>query len=376
MDAGLPIVAFQGSGGSNRLIEEGSGQNVPMGDIEAFAQAVLRLGSESDADAGMLRQARRLIAERFSFRRYVFELLGLLEIPILKVSVVVPNFNYSRYLHGRISTILNQTYPIYEIVFLDDASQDDSVAQAGRLLEGAGVDFQIVRNDRNSGSAFLQWKLGIEHARGDFVWIAEADDLSDPGFLRTVVQGFEDPEVVLSYCQSRQVDRNGDLLAPDYGDYVADLGRERWQHRYNNSGVTEILNALAVKNTIPNVSAVLMRREKLAEVLAARIEDIRSYRVAGDWKTYLYLLADGRLTFFPQALNSHRRHTGGLTLSSFNASQFREIAEIQNWVASQYPVTPAVRIGMEAYLDALRQQFGIPHVQHEGSAIRIDSATA
>ena len=317
IDAGLPIIAFLGSGGSNELVEEGLGANVPMGDCSAFAEVILELGADSTARENITRRGRTLIAERFSFRQYVFELLKLAGAPLFKVSVVVPNFNYERYLPDRIATVLGQTYPIYELIFLDDASDDDSVGLASRLLETAGIDYRIVPNHTNSGSVFLQWKLGTERARGEIVWIAEADDLSEPNFLATVLRGFEDPGVVLSYCESKQIDGAGCILAEDYGDYVADLGRERWKRPYLNNGEDEICNYLAVKNTIPNVSAVLMRRDELAGVLDEHIREISSYKVTGDWKTYLYLLSKGRLAFFPQSLNLHRRHPGGVTISSF-----------------------------------------------------------
>ena len=44
-----------------------------------------------------------------------------------KVSAIVPNFNYARFLKDRIYSILNQTYPVYELIMLDDASTDNSV---------------------------------------------------------------------------------------------------------------------------------------------------------------------------------------------------------------------------------------------------------
>ena len=43
-----------------------------------------------------------------------------------KVSVIVPNYNYARYLKWRILSIAEQTYPIYELIILDDASKDGS----------------------------------------------------------------------------------------------------------------------------------------------------------------------------------------------------------------------------------------------------------
>ena len=45
-----------------------------------------------------------------------------------KVSVVVPNYNYAHYLRDRLHSVAGQDVPLYEIIVLDDASRDDSLA--------------------------------------------------------------------------------------------------------------------------------------------------------------------------------------------------------------------------------------------------------
>ena len=52
-----------------------------------------------------------------------------------KVSVIIPNYNYEKYIIERIDSVLMQTYPIYEIVILDDCSPDNSVKVINKKIE-------------------------------------------------------------------------------------------------------------------------------------------------------------------------------------------------------------------------------------------------
>ncbi|MDP9114374.1 MAG: glycoside hydrolase family 99-like domain-containing protein [Acidobacteriota bacterium] len=359
MDVGLPIVAFAGSGGSNALIARGIGENVPMGNTPAFAETIQRFLSDSVARKRIADRAQELIARDFSFRHYVFDLVQLAGINLHKVSVIVPNYNYERYLKSRLESILDQTYPIYELIVLDDASRDNSLAVAHDLLFRKNIEYKIVTNSSNSGCVSTQWKRGLDLVRGDVVWIAEADDLSHPDFLSKVLPGLDDPEVVLSYCESMQIDQDGFVLASNYQDYVADLGGERWQKNFVNDGTDEILRFLAIKNTIPNVSAVLMRTKEILKVMTEQFDNIRPYRVAGDWMTYLHLLNGRRLAYVPVALNMHRRHDQGVAIGSLHESHFSEIREVQEWVATRYTLDPKVRLKAMQYLEALVEHFGI-----------------
>ena len=71
------------------------------------------------------------------------------------------------------------------------------------------------------------WRC-VELARGDFVWIAEADDLAEPNFLEMVVPAFDDADVMMSYCKARQVDAEGRVLAEDYHAYTGEVSATQW----------------------------------------------------------------------------------------------------------------------------------------------------
>lgn len=228
--------------------------------------------------------------------------------PDLRVTAIVPNYNHARFLPERLDSILAQTAPPAEIVFLDDASNDDSLAIAERYAARSPIPMRIVHSNRRSGSAFRQWVKGLSYATGDLVWFAESDDRCAPELLATLKAPFA-PGVQLSYAQSRPISAAGLVLASDYRDYTDDLSLDRWTVPYLVEGRDEVVAALAHKNTIPNASAVLMRRATIAP-LAAELE---TYRQCGDWFLYLACAEAGRIAFSPTVLNDHRRHPSAAT---------------------------------------------------------------
>lgn len=359
MDAALPIVAFEGAGGISELAGNGCGVLAPAFDPAAYAKAIVELLENSEKAHMLGNLGQSMIENHFSFRRYAFDLVALAVSDFYRVSVVVPNYNYASHLRERIDSILDQRYPIYELIVLDDASTDNSAQVLEGLFPLIPIDHVFVRNNTNTGSPFVQWFNGIKIAKGDLVWIAEADDLTDPRFLDEVVAPFSDDDVVLSYSQSKQMGEDGDILSPDYLDYVSDISREKWARHYVNAGRDEIREVLAIKNTIPNVSGVLFKRRILEQVLTEHLEEIRNYRVAGDWIVYVYTLSLGKVAFSPRPLNLHRRHHGSRTLSTFDISQLEEIMSIQKKIRESYKPENEVVRRSRLYSETLYELFGL-----------------
>ena len=130
-----------------------------------------------------------------------------------KVSVIIPNYNYANFIIERIDSILMQTYPIYELIILDDCSTDNSVEVIEEKIKDIkDIKVKFIKNEKNSGGVFRQWKKGFDAATGDFIWIAEADDSAENNFVEELIKPFDDPEVVLSYCESARIDGENNLI--------------------------------------------------------------------------------------------------------------------------------------------------------------------
>jgi glycosyltransferase involved in cell wall biosynthesis len=310
-------------------------------------------------DARRSARARDVIASEYAFRAYALDLLAWTPLRRAKVSVVVPNYNYARFLRERLRSIAEQTVPVYEILVLDDASTDDSLEVLADLQATLPVPVRVLAGARNSGSVFRQWQRGVELARGDFVWIAEADDLADRTFLERVLPPLVAGDAVMAYAQSRQIDANGQVVANDYLDYVGEFGADRWRAPFVAPLDEELERGLAVKNTIPNVSAAVFRRSVLRDVLTRHIDAICDYRIAGDWLAYLRVLEQGPLAFVPDALNLHRRHAQGVTLGGELLPHLREVMRVQQYVRTHHAISDIARAQARVYAERLHRQFGL-----------------
>lgn len=357
---GVPVVAFAGTGGCADLVDGLCGFSVPAFDVGAYADAMLRIIGDTALSERLGDAGRTLIDREFGFRRYALDLLDMVGIGIAQVSAVVPNYNYARYLPERIDSIAAQSAPMTEIVVLDDASSDNSVEVLRLQRMYTHPEPVIVHSATNSGSVFRQWLAGVRRARGEFVWIAEADDAADPGLVQALLPAMRaDPGIVMAYAQSSRVDAAGFVLHADYLGYTDDLSPERWRAGYTATGAEEVEAGLGVKNTIPNVSAVLFRREALLEVLETHIEELAGYRIAGDWLAYLHLLRKGRIHYVPDVLNRHRYHGGSVTGGLQAQRHYDEVVSVQALAQRLYPVGAATRAAAAAYARSLRAHFGL-----------------
>lgn len=91
-----------------------------------------------------------------------------------KVSVLVPVYNNSQYLHECIDSILNQTLRDIEIIIIDDGSTDpDAIA----ILDNyAKQDNRITVIHKHNTGYGHSMNVGLHHARGEYIAIVESDD--------------------------------------------------------------------------------------------------------------------------------------------------------------------------------------------------------
>ncbi|GGC67714.1 glycoside hydrolase family 99-like domain-containing protein [Chelatococcus reniformis] len=359
--SGLPVVAFDWGSGIKDLLRSDPllGVTTPYLDQGEAERTVLRTLNDPHLRSEPARTHRaRTIEKGYRFDKYAFDVAAIMG-RVWKISVVVPNYNYKRYLEGRLRSVFEQSYPVFEVIVLDDCSTDGSPEEVERLAETLRRDFVYVENAQNSGSVFRQWQRACDMAQGDLVWIAEADDLAAPDFLRTLVRSFDNEDVLLAFCDSQAIDESGALLRPSYKDYYETLFPGALQSDLEINGAEFLRDYLSVRNPILNVSSVLWRRDVLATALARCGENLADYRLAGDWRLYIEACAlPGLVGYKADALNIHRRHGDSVTHATDESAHLAEIEQIHRHL-SRFALGPQLERAQRTYIESLRRQFGL-----------------
>jgi len=235
-----------------------------------------------------------------------------------KVSVIVPNYNHAKYLRQRIDSILNQTFQDFEVLILDDCSTDDSVSVINEY-EGKRDNLRIILNKTNSGSPFLQWQKGIALAKGEWIWIAESDDLAQPEFLETMLSYSRNNLGVIA-CESHIIDEQGIVT----GNTKSWTSRNEAYYGVVKNGLEFCAKELVFTCSIPNASAVLFKNTPLLSEI-----NYTASRKFGDWIFWFGLLMKSDVLFVSKELNSFRKHGQNATPTEQNYKLYkREVLDV------------------------------------------------
>jgi glycosyltransferase involved in cell wall biosynthesis len=119
----------------------------------------------------------------------------------MTVSVVVPTYNYGRFLPDALESLRKQTYPDWECIVVDDGSTDDTMAAVRAAAANDGRVRYVSQANRGPSAARNR---GIVESVGDYIQILDADDLLPPSKLEAQVHMMEtDPLTGIVYSDAR-----------------------------------------------------------------------------------------------------------------------------------------------------------------------------
>lgn len=134
------------------------------------------------------------------------------------VSVIIPNYNGAKFLEDCFKALKRQTYEDMEVIFVDNASTDDSVEFAKKLYPG----IRVIELSDNTGFACAV-NRGIEAAQGEYVLLLNNDTIIFPNFVKNQYKMIKNKPDVFS-CSALMIQNKNRELVDDAGDELAALG--------------------------------------------------------------------------------------------------------------------------------------------------------
>jgi cellulose synthase/poly-beta-1,6-N-acetylglucosamine synthase-like glycosyltransferase len=193
------------------------------------------------------------------------------------ISIIVPAYNEGAVIEGALASLARMDYPLYEVVVVDDGSQDDTFRKAV-AWEGwhGNAEYRAVTK-RNGGKASAL-NVGISASKHPFLFCMDADSRLEPWTLRKAIRSFEDPSVGAVAGNVKVENRRSLITSLQALEYIEGLNLPRRAQGF-----------IAAVNIVPGPVG-LFRRETLEEVggydtdTFAEDADLTLKMVSAGWK--------------------------------------------------------------------------------------------
>jgi N-acetylglucosaminyl-diphospho-decaprenol L-rhamnosyltransferase len=239
------------------------------------------------------------------------------------VDVIVVTWNNGELLLDCLEHVSKERIP-HRLIVVDNASEDDTVSRVRRRFP----DAEVIELPENVGFGRAA-NRGIEHARGEFMFLLNNDANIEPGFIEKLLRRFDDPRVgmvggLLVNPANGRVDTAGIQIDSGIGGYSAFAG-------------DELLTVEARLGQLigPALGAALIRRELLEEI-GLFDEHIFAYSEDLD----LVLRASAAGWRFAVVTDARATHIGSATLGTRSLGLVRHAAHSRGYVAGRYRVGP------------------------------------
>lgn len=126
------------------------------------------------------------------------------------VSVIMPAYNVADFIEEAIQSVLQQTYVNWELLVIDDASEDATVSIITTFIT-RDSRIQLFQNKTNQGAGMSR-NVGIEAAQGSYVAFLDADDLWLPKKLQTQLDFMKTNNLAMTFSSYYLIDEFGKNL--------------------------------------------------------------------------------------------------------------------------------------------------------------------
>lgn len=133
-----------------------------------------------------------------------------------KLTVVIPCYNYGRYIYAAIESVLKQDCHVFRLVVVNDGSTDNSVDEIKRAFSDweAFTDNELLLISQENKGVSAALNTGLKNATGEYIVTFDADDIMAPGRLSLQINYLEShPETGCVGGRFVRINKSGELIA-------------------------------------------------------------------------------------------------------------------------------------------------------------------
>lgn len=125
------------------------------------------------------------------------------------ISVALCTYNGEKYINSQIKSILNQSYPVDEIVVCDDGSKDDTINIINSIKNNCSIKITIRQNENNLGVC-ANFEKAISLCNGDIIFLSDQDDIWKIDKVETIVNWFDkNKDKTAVFTDAKLINENG-----------------------------------------------------------------------------------------------------------------------------------------------------------------------
>ena len=214
------------------------------------------------------------------------------------ISIILPCYNAENFINETIQSVLNQTYKNFELLIVNDGSDDKSV-EIIKSIDDKRIT--LIETD-HTGLGSCAINTGIKNATGDFIAIIDADDLWFPEKLAIELSFFESHPDIGMVCS------NEFELIEDKQTSQKTSNLVQKQQRTNRF---ISFKYLFLNTNIVSTSTVVLRKQCLADV--GMLSELPSYFSVYDYQLWLRVAQKYPIYFINKPLGYYRIHEKGIS---------------------------------------------------------------
>lgn len=130
------------------------------------------------------------------------------------VSIITPTYNSEKFISATIQSVQNQTYSNWEMIIVDDCSQDKTVEIIQNFME-EDHRIHLIQLNKNSGAAKAR-NHAIEKVVGKFMTFLDADDIWFPDFIQNSIVTIKNTGVNFVFSSYRRSNENLEFVYSDF----------------------------------------------------------------------------------------------------------------------------------------------------------------